>query len=98
MEGLLETLRPRRFKLRQDGAKAKWRWGFVAQEAHKALETLDGEPVEFYDGEDPEHLSLCYMELIAPLVAGYQAQQARIGRLEARLSRLEGKSYAEPGP
>ena len=72
--------------------------GWIAQEAHKALETLDGEPVEFYDGEDPEHLSLCYMELIAPLVAGYQAQQARIGRLEARLSRLEGKSYAEPGP
>ena len=28
---------------------------FVAQEAHKALKTLDGEPVEFYDGEDPEH-------------------------------------------
>ena len=98
VEELLETLRPRRFKLRQDGAKAKWRWGFVAQEAQEALETLDGEPVEFYDGEDPEHLSLCYMELIAPLVAGYQAQQARIGRLEARLSRLEGKSYAEPGP
>ena len=95
---MLETLRPRRFKLRQDGAKAKWRWGFVAQEAHKALETLDGEPVEFYDGEDPEHLSLCYMELIAPLVAGYQAQQARIGRLEARLSRLEGNPMLNLDP
>lgn len=96
---LLKRLRPRRFKMKADGQGGKWRWGFIAQEVGEALAALGLEGVQLLDEEDPGSLGLCYMELIALLVEGWQQhqreiarQQARIEALEARLCRLEEDS------
>lgn len=88
---LLDELRPRRFKMKAEGETAKWRWGFIAQEAAQALAALGLEGAQLLDEDDPESLGLCYMELIAVLVEGYQRQKARLNEMEARLARLEAR-------
>lgn len=92
---LLRKLRPRCYRM-QD-AEGMWDWGLVAQEVKEALDELGIDDVVLYDGRDPEKLKLCYEQLIAPLIAGWQdherviaAQQAEIGDLKTRLTRLEG--------
>ncbi|MEG0986302.1 MAG: hypothetical protein RSK76_07980 [Clostridia bacterium] len=43
--------------------------------------------MEFLDQENPEHLALCYQELIAVLVEGYQKLSARVAQLEKTLAK-----------
>lgn len=82
---LLMKLRPVRYRMKEDGASAKLRFGFVAQEVARALKGTDYEDAELYYDENPDCLSLCYQELIAVLVEGYQRQSARIDALEQQL-------------
>ena len=84
---ILDKLKPRRFRMIADDKKL--RFGFIAQEVAEVLQNTDVADAEFFDDENPEHLSLCYGELIAVLVEGYQNQQTKIEQLEARIARLE---------
>ncbi|MEG0934464.1 MAG: phage tail spike protein [Clostridia bacterium] len=89
MAELLGHLRPIRYRMIADGENGKVRWGFGAQHVREALSALGVQGVEFLDQENPEHLALCYQELIAVLVEGWQSQQARIDDMGKRLERLE---------
>ncbi|MEF9895074.1 MAG: tail fiber domain-containing protein [Clostridia bacterium] len=89
MAELLGRLRPIRYRMIADGENGKVRWGFGAQHVREALGALGVQGVEFLDQENPEHLALCYTELIAVLVEGWQAHEAQIAELKRRLERLE---------
>ena len=60
----------------------KTRYGFIAQEVQKVIPDVVSEDKDGY-------LSLNYEQLIAPLYALVQEQQARIEKLEDKISRLE---------
>ncbi|MEF9974204.1 MAG: tail fiber domain-containing protein, partial [Clostridia bacterium] len=87
MAELLERLRPIRYRMIADGENGKVRWGFGAQHVREALGALGVQDVEFLDQENPEHLALCYQELIAVLVEGYQKLSARVAQLEKMLAK-----------
>ena len=81
-EKFVMGLRPRRYRMRQDDGKTHM--GFIAQEVAEAMpEGFGG-----YDGSDPEHLALAYVEFIAPLVAVVQRRQRRIEELERIIARM----------
>lgn len=42
-----------------------------------------------FDGENPDHLGLCYEQLTGMLVAAYQRQEQRIDALERKLKAIE---------
>ena len=86
---LLTLLRPRAYKMREDGEAAQTRWGFVAQELKEALDQLAMGDAAVYDGSDPNNLALSYTELIAVLVEGWQNHEQRISSLEAQIEELE---------
>ncbi|MEG1515241.1 MAG: tail fiber domain-containing protein [Clostridia bacterium] len=87
MAELLGHLRPIRYRMIADGENGKVRWGFGAQHVREALGALGVQDVEFLDQENPEHLALCYTELIAVLVEGYQKLSARVAQLEKTLAK-----------
>ncbi|MEG2388937.1 MAG: tail fiber domain-containing protein, partial [Clostridia bacterium] len=87
MAELLGHLRPIRYRMIADGENGKVRWGFGAQHVREALGALGVQDVEFLDQENPEHLALCYQELIAVLVEGYQKLSARVAQLEKTLAK-----------
>lgn len=79
--GYAKQLRPVRFQFKGD---KKIRYGFIAQDVQKILPDVVSE-------EENGYLSLNYTDLIAPLYALVQEQEARIERLEIRLKALEEK-------
>lgn len=92
---LLDRLIPFRYRLKEDPRKLHF--GFIAQSVQDSLRGTGLEDAALLADEDPDHLGLCYEELIAVLVEGYQKQQKRIAdqdtRIEAserRLAALEG--------
>ena len=91
---LLTRLRPVRYRLKDDPEGAKIKFGFIAQDVAEAIQGTDYEDAELYHDLDPEHLSLCYTELIAVLVEGYQCQQTRMDALDAQLDAYEQRLYA----
>ncbi len=81
---LLMRLRPVRYRMK-DEPECKLRFGLIAQEVQKALEGSGYQDCALVDDENSDCLGLCYQELIAVLVEGYQRQQARIEALEAKV-------------
>lgn len=94
VDGLIDLLRPRKFRMVSEGDTGKWRWGFVAQEVKEALEALGIAGVEFLDDDNPDHLALCYTELVAVLVKGWQEQQRKIDAMEGQIYALEKRLAA----
>jgi hypothetical protein len=80
---LLMRLRPIRYRMVGD-VGGKLRFGLGAQEVAAALRGTDYEGAGLVDDGNPECLGLCYQELIAVLIEGYQRQERRIEVLEGR--------------
>lgn len=85
--------------------QARKRFGFIAQEVKESLAKAGWEEHGAYDdrsGDSPDQMwALDYVQFIAPLVRAVQElsekdekNQARIGRLEARLEALEARLAA----
>lgn len=94
---LLDRLIPFRYRLKEDPRKLHF--GFIAQSVQDSLRGTGLEDAALLADEDPGHLGLCYEELIAVLVEGYQKQQREIDQLRAdmtaalnRITALEGGS------
>lgn len=84
---LLKKLLPKRFRMKSDQSKLKF--GFIAQDVEEAIQDTDLADAEFFGGDNPDELSLCYEELIAVLVEGWQYHEQRILELESRVQSLE---------
>ena len=84
---LLEGLTAKAYRLKSDPAKV--RFGFFAQDVLALLKSAGHEDYNLFNGDDPESLSLCYTELIAVLVEGWQRHEKEIEALRARIERLE---------
>lgn len=95
---LLKGLRPKRYVMKAD-ALGKLRFGFIAQEVRDLIAGTQYEDAALFDEGDggQGNLGLLYCELIAPLVEGWQAHQARIEQLEARVARLEAMEASAGG-
>ena len=85
---LIMCLRPRQYRLIAEPDKVHF--GLIAQEVKAALDECGIEDADVYDDENPDSLSLRYEELIAPLIATVQRQQAQIDALEQRMKELGG--------
>lgn len=83
---ILDRLAPKEYRMIDNDRKV--RWGLVAQDVQRALEDM-GRPDAALLVDDEDSLALAYTELIAPLVAGYQALKREKQDLESRLARLE---------
>ncbi len=92
-EGLLEKLRPVRYRLNEE-KEGKLRFGFVAQEVQEALRDADYADAALLVDHNPEHLGLLYIELIAPLVEGWQRHRRQIRALERRLQQMQARLEA----
>lgn len=86
---LIMHLRPRQYRLIADPEKLQY--GLIAQEVKEALDECGIENADLYGDENPDSLSLRYEQLIAPLIAAFQAEHRRNDALELRLSALERK-------
>ena len=86
--GLLYRLKPIRYRLKSDPKKLHF--GFGAQHVQEAIKGTSYEDAALLADEDPDHLGLCYEELIAVLVAGHQKHHSRIHGLE-----LENQALAK---
>ncbi|MEF9974734.1 MAG: phage tail spike protein, partial [Clostridia bacterium] len=80
---LLGRLRPVRYRLNEDRDE-RLRFGFVAQEVAWALEMAGIEGADLLMNDNPNHLGLCYTELIAVLVEGHQDQAKKLAELSER--------------
>lgn len=92
---LLHRLTPIRYRLKSDPKKLHF--GFGAQHVQEAIKGATYDDAALLADEDPDHLGLCYEELIAVLVEGHQKQQREIDQLRAdmtaamnRIATLEG--------
>ena len=76
---LAKQLQPVRYRFKDN---SKIRYGFIAQDVQEVLP----DAVSEHNG----NLMLNYTEIIAPILALVQDQEARIAELEKRLTKLEG--------
>lgn len=91
LEEIIDLLNPVSYKMKND-PKNKLRFGFVAQDIKKIMETLykNEEPIYSYDKERDIY-SLSYIDIIAPLVAKVQHMQKEIKELRKIIHQGETK-------
>lgn len=94
---LLKRLKPVRYRLSEEGDKAKLRFGLVAQEVIEAIRGTDYADANLVLDDNPDHLGLCYQELIAVLIEGHQRHEARIAALEGELNTLKAQLTVSEG-
>jgi len=84
---LLPKLKPRRYRLKADDAALHF--GLVWQEVEEAVRGTDFMDAALLGNLDAEIHGLCYEELIAVLIEGWQRHEKEIAALRARIERLE---------
>lgn len=84
---LIDRLIARQFRMKDDDTKLHF--GFIAQEVREALRAVGINDADLLDEENPDSLGLCYSELIAVLVEGWQRHQKEISALKARATAQE---------
>ena len=73
---LLKKLKPKRY---HKNGEHGWYMGFVAQDVEEAIRNTQMQDCDLYhDGGKDGYASLCYEELIAPLVQGWQEHEKKM--------------------
>ncbi len=90
---LLDRVEAIRYRLIEEGDTGKVRFGLRANggpgSVQDAIRGTDIDGCNLLNDEEPGHLNLNYMDMIAVLVDGYQRQQRHIDDLERTVGRLE---------
>lgn len=63
--------------------------GFVAQDVEEAIRDTQMQDCDLYhDGGEDGYASLCYEELIAPLVQGWQEHEKKMAQMQEEIDAL----------